>query len=1034
MPRPLAYTQEGRLTESIFLKDDLDSGSITRREYNAEIKRLNEQEIKYRNRQKKRFETERQKQLRKRQLAEAKKNALEKIKKAFDKRLPAVIERKRIAKERAKYLSSIKLVKKSEKTRFNGRLTQETYDVNPSIPLTLIGAENSTDEAMTILIDKMVNQISNQNAKLNIVLYINIYRPDGETGEPRYATIGKAFSYPYDRNEIKDRMIAELNKQVLKGRDSRVILVLEGVVYKYSRNPESGGCDGNTHHHTNNGLKIMSPKSSKNNCLFACIHHKLDKRIMCDSTRKELGIPLNTPIKIEDLENIAKYYDVSIKLHDLTGAYMQTYNENGKVECKIMLYVNNNGSGHYVLIEGETHVCNTCGQHWVKKHKCLTTRRKMWLNRMSGKRNVIPAKILKDEGFNKNQMLYFDLETFKPEGTDKIIVYASSWFCDGKYYQSYGKNSWNDFMEFVMAQKNKVICAYNGAGFDFHFIMNDLIARGQELTNVILANSRLMSLKFGDNMRLWDICLFTLSSLKDACKSFGVSDDNAKTEFDHFKIRSWDDVEKYRTEVEPYIKRDVMGMKEVVEKFSEMLYEVFKVHMTEFVTLSSMSYAIWTGSVTELLELPDTEQYDFIRKSLYGGRTYPMQREFTSKQYNKIVNAKSSEELKETYKTMDDWIFNGDATSLYPTAMVKYEYPIGNGYWFDGTEINKDDLKIGIYDVDITPNQNLSVPILPEKTANGGISWNLQQRRGVYTSADLENAVRFGYKIDKVHKGLVYHQKGDIFTDYIMKCYKIKEENDANPVLRQIGKILMNALYGKMLERARFEESKICNNIEDIWKFQTEFGMTDVMFLGDKVVAIGLPLDEEISDSRIRKPSQIGTFILSYSRRHMIDIMDAIEPGLERPFFTYTDTDSLHIHCSKLAGLDQKGWLSKGLGQLSDDAKGGKIFREINLAPKLYMYLCLMPDGKIKTCMKSKGIPAQYLSPHLFNNADELEPEEKLILMEHRLKKVGLGKNLQIDWRKYDAFSILSVDMERTFYKNQWNGMKYENNLWTPNK
>jgi hypothetical protein len=210
--------------------------------------------------------------------------------------------------------------------------------------------------------------------------------------------------------------------------------------------------------------------------------------------------------------------------------------------------------------------------------------------------------------------------------------------------------------------------------------------------------------------------------------------------------------------------------------------------------------------------------------------------------------------------------------------------------------------------------------------------------------------------------------------------------------------------------------------------------MTDVMFLGDKVVAIGLPLDEEISDSRIRKPSQIGTFILSYSRRHMIDIMDAIEPGLERPFFTYTDTDSLHIHCSKLAGLDQKGWLSKGLGQLSDDAKGGKIFREINLAPKLYMYLCLMPDGKIKTCMKSKGIPAQYLSPHLFNNADALEPEEKLILMEHRLKKVGLGKNLQIDWRKYDAFSILSVDMERTFYKNQWNGMKYENNLWTPNK
>jgi len=1028
MPRPLAYTQEGRLTESIFLKDDLDGGRISRREYNTEIKRLNDEEIKSRERRKKRIETERQKQLRKRQLAEAKKNALEKIKKAFDKRLPAVIERKRIAKQRATFLKNIKLVKKSEKTRFNGKLTQETYDVNPSIPLNPIGAGDG-DEPLIVLIDRILGQIKNENAKLNMVLNLNILRTEGE-GEPRFASIGKAFSFPFDRTEIRDRIILEINKQAQKGKDSKVVMVIEGITFKYTRNPQSGGCDGNTHHHTNNGLKILSPKSSKNNCLFACIHHKLNKRIMCDSTRKELDIPLNTPIKTDDLEKIAKFYDVSIKLYDLTGSYMQTYNEKGKVECKIMLYVNNKGSGHYVLIEGETHICKECGQHWVKKHKCLTTRRKMWLNRMSGKRNVIPAKIKREEGFDKNQMLYFDLETFKPEGTDKIVVYASSWFCDGKYYQSYGKNSWNDFMEFVMKQKNKVICAYNGAGFDFHFIMNDLIARGEELTNVILANSRLMSLTFGDNMRLWDICLFTLSSLKDACKSFGVSSDNAKTEFDHFKIRSWEDVEKYRMEVEPYIKRDVMGMKEVVEKFSEMLYEVFQVHMTEFVTLSSMSYALWTGSVVDLLELPDTEKYEFIRQSLYGGRTYPMQREFTSKQYNEIVNAKTSEELKQTYKTMDDWIFNGDATSLYPTAMVKYEYPIGNSSWVETDSIDK----IGIYEVDITPNPNLSVPILPQKTANGGISWNLQSRRGVYTSADLENALRFGYKIDKVHRGLVYEKKGDIFSDYIMKCYKIKEENDDNPVLRQIGKILMNALYGKMLERARFEESKICNNIEDIWKFQTEFGMTDVMFLGDKVVAIGLPLEEEISDSRIRKPSQIGTFILSYSRRHMIDIMNDIEPGLERPFFTYTDTDSLHIHCSKLEGLDQKGWLSKGLGQLSDDAKGGKIFREINLAPKLYMYLCLMPDGKIKTCMKSKGIPAQYLSPHLFDNADTLEPVEKLIVMEHRLKKVGLGKNLQIDWRKYDAFSILSVDMERTFYKNQWGGMKFENNNWTPHK
>jgi hypothetical protein len=651
---------------------------------------------------------------------------------------------------------------------------------------------------------------------------------------------------------------------------------------------------------------------------------------------------------------------------------------------------------------------------------------------MSGGRIVIPTSVEKETEPTTNDLIFFDLETFKPEGTDRITPYASAWWCEGKYYQSYGEKSWTDFYEFLKTQKNKKVCAYNGAGFDFHFLMSELLSEGVEIKNVILSGGRLMTFGFGDNMRCWDICLFTLSSLKDACKSFGVSQANAKTEFEHSKIQSWSDVYKYRSEVEPYIEKDVLSLKEVYQNYSTMLYSIFKCHMTDFVTLSSMSYALWTGSVNAMLELPDTDKYNFIRKSLYGGRTYPQQREYTSEHYNDIVNSSSVEERKQIYKNMTDWIFNGDATSLYPYCMVAFKYPCGISKWVEGDKIDVNNLGIGIYDVEVECNKDLIVPILPEKTENGGISWNLRTKRGVYTTADLENAVKYGYKITKAYKGLKYPQEAEVFKDYIMKCYKIKEENDDNPVLRQIGKILMNALYGKMLERARFEETSLCNNIGDVWKFQTKFIMSDVLFIKDKVVAIGMPIDEEVSDKRIRKPSQIGTFILSYSRRHMLNIMSAIEPNLDKHFFTYTDTDSLHIKADTLPILEQKGWLSKGLGQLSDDAKGGRIFREVNLAPKLYMYLCLMPNGDVKTCMKSKGIPAQYLSPHLFNEADSLEDDEKVIQMPSRLKKVGLGRNLQIDWRKYDAFSILSVDMERTFYKNMWKGMDYVDGKFYP--
>ena len=1003
MPRPLKYTTKDRQKLLVSYQNQRDGGAITREQYNKRVERLNRQEKAYREKEK------------------------DKKERAKLKRAAGLIEQTRV-----KFLRSIDLRKTGERERY-GIVSQTFSFPSGSVQLTGAvsdGAEVRSTEIQERAIDLILDGLNRDYTGGKVLITIQTKHEKGGEVQTATTALGRAFD-PRDTQAIRNEASRRLGLLSDRGLRSGVKVTLENVTFIYLVEPTQGGCDTNTHHKRYNDLKILSPKSTKNNCLFACIHHFLDQRVFADNTRKALGIPLNTPIHTSQLESIAKHYKIRINLFNLHAEKVAEYGT-GKV-CNIMLFVNNNGSGHYVLIEGKTSICEECGKYWVKKHTC-SFRRKMWLNRMSGKRCVIPAKLERDEIFDESQMLYFDLETFKPEGTDQITPYAASWYTDGEYYQAYGENSWNLFVEFLFTQKNKIVCAYNGAGFDFHFLMSELLLRGEQIDNLILSNSRLMAFKFGEGMRCWDLCLFTLSSLKDACKSFGVSAENAKTEFDHNKIRSWEDVATYRSEVEPYIKKDVLGMREVFIKFSQMLYETFKVHMTEFVTLSAMSYGLWTNTVSELLELPDAEKYNFIRSSLYGGRTYPMTREFTSSHYKDIVNAKDSAELKQIYASMTDWIFNADATSLYPTAMVKYQYPIGNSSWVSGELVDAKNLKMGIYDVDVECNTKLIVPILPQKTENGGISWNLLPRRAVYTSADLENAIRFGYTITKVHKGLVWDKSGDIFSDYILRCYKIKEENDDNPVLRQIGKILMNALYGKMLERARFEETKMCNNIEDVWKFQTKFSMTDVQFVKDKVVAIGLPLTEDVNDARIRKPSQIGTFILAYSRRHMLDAMSAICPTLDTHFFTYTDTDSLHIPASALAGLEEKGWLSKGLGQLSDDAKGGKIFREINLAPKLYMYLCLMPDGKIKTCMKSKGIPQQYLSPELFENADDLDDDEKVIMMESRLKKVGLGRNLQVDWRKYDAFSILSVDMERTFYKNQWTGMVFSKGKWYPKK
>lgn len=1007
--RPLKYSAKHRVNLYNDAKTSLKEKKITKTQYEKRIGKLNKQEL------------------------DARERLKEKKIKDEARKYAGLIRQKQV-----KYIRSIDIKKNDELSgiAFSGAVSSEAYDFTPEVHLTsksdMASETELVERAVQLIMDQIRTDIFKKEKDRATPSLLISLETRVEDGTSQFFSVGKAYDFPFNFNNIRNDITSKL--RYIIGReenyDKKLFLskfIIKKVQRRIRTRVRAGGCDTDTHRKKFNDLKIISPKSKNNNCLFACIHHFLEIKKYGDATRKELGIQLDTPIHVKDLDRIAKYYSLKIVLYDMNAELIGEYGSGKTIH--LMMFITNDNKGHYVLIEGETHVCDDCGKYWVNKHKC-NLRRKMWINRMSGNRNVIPAKVERAEKFDDKNMLYFDLETFKPNDTNKIIPYAVSWFSDETYYQEYGTEAWEKFIAFLMVQKDKIVCAYNGAGFDFHFLMDELLKRGDKIDNVILSNNRLLTFKFGSNNRCWDICLFTLSSLKDACKSFGVSDENAKTEFDHFKIKSWDDVYKYRDEVEPYVKRDVLGMKEVFDKFSSMLFEVFKVHMTEFVTLSSMSYAIWTTSLKELVELPDTTKYKFIRESLYGGRTYPMKREFTSKHYDEIVNSKSTDELKQIYKRMDDWIFNADATSLYPTAMVKYEYPIGISEWTNPTDISK----IGIYEVDVECNTSLVVPILPQKDGKGGISWNLKPRRGVYTSQDLENALKYGYKITKIHKALVWEKKGDIFNEYIMRCYKIKEENDDNPVLRQIGKILMNALYGKMLERARFEETKLCNNIVDVWEFNKQFSMTDVQFIKDKVVVIGMPIDDCVSIKRIRKPSQIGTFILSYSRTHMLDAMSSICPTLDKHFFTYTDTDSLHIHASTLPILEEKGWLSKGLGQLSDDAKGGRIFREINLAPKLYMYLCLMPDGKIKKCMKSKGIPQQYLSPHLFENADELEDDEKVIVMENRLKKVSLGKNLQLAFRKYDAFSILSIDMERTFYKNMWSGMDFENGYWNPMK
>ncbi len=103
-----------------------------------------------------------------------------------------------------------------------------------------------------------------------------------------------------------------------------------------------------------------------------------------------------------------------------------------------------------------------------------------------------------------------------------------------------------------------------------------------------------MTFKYGKEEcenKVFDLYLFVMSSLDKACNDFKIK--NKKSSFDHIKIKNWDDVEKYKSEVLPYLELDVKGLKELFEVFNDMIFDLKQINISDYITLSHMAYEIW---------------------------------------------------------------------------------------------------------------------------------------------------------------------------------------------------------------------------------------------------------------------------------------------------------------------------------------------------------------------------------------------------------------------------------------------------------
>ena len=366
---------------------------------------------------------------------------------------------------------------------------------------------------------------------------------------------------------------------------------------------------------------------------------------------------------------------------------------------------------------------------------------------------------------------------------------------------------------------------------------------------------------------------------------------------------------------------DCISLYQILNKFSELIFNLFQVNIHKYPTLSSIAFAIFrTNFLKEgLIPKLNGKIAENIRKSYTGGS---VDMYIPSNMEGKIVKGY-------------------DVNSLYPSQMSEYEMPIGKPTYFEGDITKFNENAFGFFYCKIKTPDNLLHPIIQTRVkSNEGIrtiaplgSWS-----DWLFSNEMENALMYGYSFE-IEKGYIFESQ-NIFKDYVETLFSMRQTYKSSDVRNYIAKILLNSLYGRFGMSVNFDKIKILHkDLVGNFEFQNFESITDEIDLGDYVLIFYKDKNE---DEELDQNVSVGiaSAITAYARIHMSKFKNNSDIILY-----YTDTDSIYTE----SNIDSSLINSKTLGKLKLE---NTCKRVIFLAPKLY-YLETI-DNKI--IYKVKGL------------------------------------------------------------------------------
>lgn len=343
----------------------------------------------------------------------------------------------------------------------------------------------------------------------------------------------------------------------------------------------------------------------------------------------------------------------------------------------------------------------------------------------------------------------------------------------------------------------------------------------------------------------------------DSLKIIPLSEDVLATKFGLDTLKGSIDYNKKRpkgykaTEEEiSYIKNDVYINGKALKYFIDNdLLNGFTIGQIAFKEYKKL-YPKWRKVYQEL----DDDEEAFIRKAYHGGWCYANP---------KFVNKDIGEGL--VY----------DANSLYPSQMQLKPLPYGKPKYFKGKPNLNDNRLFQSYLIHVVCEFEIRKGFLPTIQIKHNIAFKpteyltfSKQPVELYLTKEERELVQKHYHLFNVQyiDGYYFRMKVGMFDLYIEKFKKMKIENDKNPALREIAKLLLNNLYGKFSSNPN-RLSKAPQLVD---------GELHYVSLGiKKTHAIYIP---------------VGVWITSWGK---IETITNAQNNYDR--FLYADTDSVHL-------------------------------------------------------------------------------------------------------------------------------------------